>query len=70
MAAGGSLRKLLLRQRLCRSQECQTVLWICIDEVRADPAPKGYLEYLRLKLRQAAAALPASVQKSTFSDDL
>ena len=35
-----------------------------IDELRAHPAPESYLDYLRLKLRQAAAALPA---KSTVS---
>jgi hypothetical protein len=29
-----------------------------IDELRPHPAPEGYLDYLRLKLRQAAAALP------------
>jgi hypothetical protein len=40
-----------------------------IDELRAHPPPEGYLDYLRLKLRQAVAALPANVQKSTFSDD-
>ena len=40
-----------------------------IDELRAHPAPGGYLDYLRLKLRQAVAALPANIQKSTFSDD-
>ena len=40
-----------------------------IDELRAHPAPESYLDYLRLKMRQAAAALPANVQKSTFSDD-
>jgi hypothetical protein len=34
-----------------------------IDELRAHPAPGGYLAYLRLKLRQAATALPATVQK-------
>ena len=40
-----------------------------IDELRAHPAPEGYLDYLRLKLRQAVTALPANVQKSTFSED-
>ena len=40
-----------------------------IDELRAHPTPESYLDYLRLKLRQAAAALPAKAQKSTFSDD-
>ena len=28
-----------------------------------------YADYPRLKLRQAAAALPADAQQSTFSDD-
>ena len=40
-----------------------------IAELQAHPVPVGYLDYLRLKLRQAATALPADVQKSTFSDD-
>jgi len=40
-----------------------------VDELRAHPAPESYLDYMRLKLRQATAALPAKVQKSTFSDD-
>lgn len=40
-----------------------------IDELRAHPTAESYLDYLRLKLRQAAAAAPANLQKSTFSDD-
>jgi hypothetical protein len=39
---------------------------------RADlqqPLPAGYVDYLRLKLRKAADAQPAAVQKTTFSDD-
>ncbi len=40
-----------------------------IAELQAHPVPVGYLDYLRLKLRQAATALPADAQKSTFSDD-
>jgi hypothetical protein len=40
-----------------------------IDELRTHPAPESYPDYLRLKLRQAVAALPANVQKPTFSDD-
>jgi hypothetical protein len=40
-----------------------------IGELRAHPAPESHLDYLRLKLRQAAAALQANVQKSRFSDD-
>ena len=40
-----------------------------IDELRTHPAPENYLDYLRLKLRQAVATLSANVQKSTFSND-
>ena len=40
-----------------------------IEELEAHPVPVGYLDYLRLKLRQAATALPADAQKTTFSDD-
>ncbi|MCC7498248.1 MAG: hypothetical protein IT160_11770 [Bryobacterales bacterium] len=40
-----------------------------IAELQAHPVPVGYLDYLRLKLRQAASALPADPQKTTFSDD-
>ena len=41
-----------------------------IDELLEHPAPGGYLEYLRLKLRGIVDNPgPAKVQKSTFSDD-
>jgi hypothetical protein len=40
-----------------------------IDELQAHPVPEGYLDYLRLKLRQAVTTPPAGVQKTTFSDD-
>jgi hypothetical protein len=36
-----------------------------IDELRAHPVPESYLDYLRLKLRQAAAALPANLSRPT-----
>jgi hypothetical protein len=35
-----------------------------VEELRSHPAPDGYLEYLRLKLRRTATG-----QISTFSDD-
>ena len=38
-----------------------------IDELRTHPAPEGYLDYLRLKMRQAVAAQSANVQKSYVS---
>jgi len=41
-----------------------------VDELLQNPAPHGYLPYLRLKLRRLLDnADPAKVQKSTFSDD-
>lgn len=40
-----------------------------IEELQVHPVPDGYLDYLRLKLRRTATALPANVQKSTFSHD-
>jgi hypothetical protein len=41
-----------------------------LEELLDHPAPGGYLQYLRLKLRNIADAPgPAKVQKSTFSDD-
>jgi hypothetical protein len=40
-----------------------------IDELRTHPTPEHYIDYLRLKLREAIATLPANIQKSTFSDE-
>jgi hypothetical protein len=41
-----------------------------IEELLQNPAPAGYLQYLRLKLRVFADdADPVKVQKTTFSDD-
>lgn len=40
-----------------------------MDELRTHPAPEGYLDYLRLKLRRAKGAGSANVQISTFRDD-
>ena len=41
-----------------------------VEELREQPAPSGYLQYLRLKLRYIIdSPAPAAVQKSTFSDD-
>lgn len=41
-----------------------------VDELLENPAPSGYLHYLRLKLRGILdTTAPAEVQKSTFSHD-
>jgi hypothetical protein len=40
-----------------------------ISELQQQSLPAGYVDYLRLKLRKAADAQPAAVQKTTFSGD-
>ena len=40
-----------------------------IEELVLAPPPDNYLDYLRLKLRNAAKSVPAKVQKNTFSHD-
>jgi hypothetical protein len=41
-----------------------------VEELLEQPAPGGYLQYLRLKLRGILdTPVPAKVQKPTFSDD-
>ena len=67
----GSLRRLIRPADAPRLSPIRSLAYFrpVIDELRAHPAPESYLDYLRLKLRQAAAVLPANVQKTTFSDD-
>ena len=67
----GSLRRLIRPADAPRLSPIRSLAYFrpVVDELRAHPAPEGYPDYLRLKLRQAATALPASVQKSTLSDD-
>jgi hypothetical protein len=40
-----------------------------ITELQQNPLPDGYLDYLRLKLRNAAKDSSANVQKTTVLDD-
>jgi hypothetical protein len=67
----GSLRRLIRPGDAPRLLPIRSLAYFrpVIDELRAHPAPESYLDYLRLKLSQAVAALPANLQKSTFSDD-
>ena len=67
----GSLRRLIRPGDAPRLSPIRSLAYFrpVIEELRSHPAPENYLEYLRLKLRQAVAALPADIQKSTFSDD-
>ena len=67
----GSLRRLIRPAGSPRLSPIRSLAYFrpIIEELQAHPVPEGYLDYLRLKLRQAATTLPADVQKSTFSDD-
>ena len=67
----GSLRRLIRPADAPRLTPIRSLAYFrpVIDELQAHPVPDGYLDYLRLKLRRAAAAPPADAQKSTFSDD-
>ena len=67
----GSLRRLIRPADAPRLSPIRSLAYFrpIIDELRAHPARESYLDYLRLKLRQAAAALPANLQKPTLSDD-
>jgi len=40
-----------------------------IEELTEAPAPENYLDYLRLKLQQAAKTRATTVQKNTFLHD-
>lgn len=67
----GSLRRLIRPAGAPRLSPIRSLAYFrpVIEELQAHPVPLGYLDYLRLKLRQAATALPADAQKTTFSDD-
>jgi hypothetical protein len=67
----GSLRPLIRPADAPRLSAIRSLAYFrpVIDELRTHPAPENYLDYLRLKLRQAVATLSANVQKSTFSND-
>lgn len=67
----GSLRRMIRPADAPRLSPIRSLAYFrpVIDELRAHPAPESYLDYLRLKLRQAAADLPANLPKSTPTDD-
>ena len=65
-------------RRLCRPTDVPrlprirslTYFQPVIEELLEQPAPSGYLQYLRLKMRCIVDKTdPTSVQKNTFSDD-
>ena len=63
----GSLRRLIRPADAPRLSPIRSLAYFrpVIDELRAHPVPEGYLDYLRLKLRQAIADLPAPVRNSS-----
>jgi hypothetical protein len=67
----GSLRRLIRPAGTPRLSPIRSLAYFrpVIEELQAHPVPVGYLDYLRLKLRQAVTTLPADAQNSTFSED-
>jgi hypothetical protein len=67
----GSLRRFLRPAELPPLSPIRSLGYFqpVITELQQQPLPEGYLDYLRLKLRNASNTPPAEVQKSTFSDD-
>ena len=67
----GSLRRLIRPAEAPRLSPIRSLAYFrpVIEELQIHPVPDRYLDYLRLKLRHAATALPADAKKSTFSDD-
>ena len=67
----GSLRRLIRPADAPRLSPIRSLAYFrpVIEELCEHPAPENYLEYLRLKLRQAAKTLSADDRKNTFSDD-
>jgi hypothetical protein len=67
----GSLRRLVRPADLPPLSPIRSLAYFqpVIAELQQQPLPEGYLDYLRLKLRNAALARPNDVQKPTFSDD-
>ncbi len=61
----GSLRRLIRPADAPRLSPIRSLAYFrpVIDELRTHPAPENYLDYLRLKLRQAVATMSANVPK-------
>jgi hypothetical protein len=67
----GSLRRLIRPADAQRLAPIRSLAYFrpVIEELQENPAPENYRDYLRLKLQMATQALPAEVQKNTFSND-
>ena len=67
----GSLRRLIRPDDAPRLAPIRSLAYFrpVIEELLENPAPENYREYLRLKLKLFAKALPANAPKNTFSDE-
>ena len=68
----GSLRRLVRPPDVPSLTRIRSLAYFqpVIDELRDNPVPAGYLQYLRIKLRRVVDhGEPSDVQKTTFSDD-
>lgn len=68
----GSLRRLIRPPDVPPLTRIRSLAYFqpVIDELRENPVPTGYLQYLRVKLRSIVDhPEPNDVQKTTFSDD-
>jgi hypothetical protein len=69
----GSLRRLMRPPDVPRLPRIRSLAYFqpIVEELLENPAPNGYLPYLRSKMRTIAAgnSVPADVQKPTFSRD-
>lgn len=65
----GTLRRLLRTPNLPQLNPIRSLAYFqpVIAELQQNPLPDGYLNYLRLKLRNAAN--PPDIQKNTFSGE-
>jgi hypothetical protein len=67
----GSLRRIIRPADSPRLTPIRSLAYFrpVIEELQENPAPENYRDYLRLKLRQAIKAVPATDRKNTFSDE-
>jgi len=67
----GSLRRLIRPKDAPSLSPIRSLAYFLpvIEELTETPAPGNYLDYLRLKLKQAAKTRATTVQKNTFLHD-
>jgi len=66
-----TLRRLVRASDLPRLSKIRSLAYFLpvIEELRLQPMPDGYVEYLRLKLRNLSQPSRPDAQKNTFSED-